>query len=164
MRRKRSSTRSWPGPGAGRAAACRSALPSTRCARTVLVVDASVMAPALADDGADGDSARARLSGESLAAPELIDLETASAIRRQVRAGQLDARRAGFALADLVDLPLRRAPHRWLLERCWVLRENLTVYDAAYVALAEMLGVPLLTADAHLKAAPGPTCEIELLR
>ncbi|MEA2219839.1 MAG: hypothetical protein QOJ35_2465 [Solirubrobacteraceae bacterium] len=129
----------------------------------MLVVDASVLAPALADDGPDGDAARARLRGQSLAAPELIDLETTSVIRGQSRAGQLDVRRAGLALTDLVELPLRRAPHRPLLARCWELRENLTVYDAAYVALAEVLDVVLLTADARLAKAPGPRCEIELL-
>lgn len=134
-----------------------------RCGKTVLVVDASVLAPALADDGPDGDAARARLRGQSLVAPELVDLETTSVIRRQCRAGHLDRRRAGLALADLVDLPLRRAPHRPLLARCWELSENLTVYDAAYVALAEVLDVVLLTGDARLAKASGPRCEIELL-
>jgi predicted nucleic acid-binding protein len=93
----------------------------------------------------------------------LIDLETTSVIRGQSRAGQLDARRAGLAITDLLELPLRRAPHRPLLARCWELRENLTIYDAAYVALAEVLDVVLLTADARLAKAPGPRCEIELL-
>lgn len=129
----------------------------------MLVVDASLLAPALADDGPDGDAARARLRGQSLAAPELIDLETTSVIRGRSRAGHLDARRAQLALTDLVELPLRRTPHRPLLVRCWELRENLTVYDAAYVALAEMLDVVLVTADARLSNAPGPRCEIELL-
>jgi predicted nucleic acid-binding protein len=129
----------------------------------VLVVDASVLAPALADDGPDGDGARARLRGQSLVAPELIDVETTSVIRRQSQEGHVDLRRAGLALTDLVQLPLRRAPHRPLLARCWELRENLTVYDAAYVALAEVLDVVLLTADARLANAPGPRCEIELI-
>lgn len=129
----------------------------------MLVVDASVLAPALADDGPDGDAARARLRGQSLVAPELIDLETTSVIRRRSRGGQLDPRRARLALTDLVELPLRRTPHRPLLARCWQLRENLTVYDAAYAALAEALDVVLLTVDARLASAPGPRCEIELL-
>lgn len=134
------------------------------CAKIVLVVDASVLAPSLADDGPDGDAARARLRGHSLYAPELIDLETASVIRRQLLAGHLDSRRAALALADLVDLPLRRSPHRLMLARCWQLRHNLTVYDAAYVALAETLGARLVTADVRLANASGPTCEIEQLR
>jgi predicted nucleic acid-binding protein len=129
----------------------------------VLVVDASVLAPALADDGPDGDAARARLRGDTLAAPELIDLETTSVIRRRHQAGGLDARRAGRALTDLLELPLRRAPHRPLLSRCWELRANLTVYDAAYVALAELLDAVLVTADARLARAPGPCCRVELL-
>lgn len=73
----------------------------------MVVVDASVLVPALADDGVDGDRARARLRGEPLVAPELIDLETTSVIRRQLLGQHLDARRAGLALADLVDLPGR---------------------------------------------------------
>jgi predicted nucleic acid-binding protein len=129
----------------------------------VLVVDAGVLAPALADDGDDGDRARSRLRGESLAAPELVDLETTSVIRRLVLAGRLDHRRAQLALADLLELPVRRAPHRPLLTRCWELRENLTVYDAAYVALAELLGAVLVTADARLARAPGVRCELDLL-
>lgn len=129
----------------------------------MLVVDASVLAPALADDGPDGDAARTRLRGQSLVAPELIDLETTSVIRRQTQAGHLDLRRAGLALTDLVEMPLRRASHLTLLERCWELRDNLTVYDAAYVALAELLDAVLVTADARLATAPGPRCEIELL-
>jgi predicted nucleic acid-binding protein len=130
----------------------------------VLVVDASVLAPALADDGPDGDLARVRLRGQTLAAPELIDLETMSAIRRQCAAGAFDGRRASLALMDLRELPLRRAAHLPLLARCWELRENLTVYDAAYVALAELLEVTLLTADAGLAGAPGVQCRLELLR
>lgn len=129
----------------------------------MIVVDASALVPALADDGRDGDAARARLREQALVAPELIDLETASVIRRQLQAGKLDARRAAFALTDLVELPLRRVAHRPLLVRCWELRENLTIYDAAYVALAELLDVVLLTADARLARAPGLRCQLELL-
>jgi predicted nucleic acid-binding protein len=129
----------------------------------VLVVDASVLAPALADDGPNGDAARTRLRRESLVAPELIDLETTSVIRRQLWAEEIDGRRARLALRDLVELPLRRAPHKPLLGRCWELRENLTVYDAAYVAVAEILDVVLVTADGRLADAPGPRCAIELL-
>ena len=130
----------------------------------MIAVDASVVAVALADDGPDGDQARARLRGERLAAPELVDLEVTSVWRRQVRDGAMDARRATLALADLTALPLRRAPHRALLARCWELRDNLTVYDAAYVALAGALEVTLLTGDGRLARATGPRCHIEVLR
>jgi predicted nucleic acid-binding protein len=130
----------------------------------VLVVDASVLVVALADDGPDGDQARARLRGERLVLPELADLEIVSVLRRQIRAGALDTRRAGLALEDLAALPARRAPHRPLLARCWELRDNLTVYDAAYVALAEAMQATLLTGDRRLSGASGPQCPIEVLQ
>jgi predicted nucleic acid-binding protein len=129
----------------------------------VLVVDASVLVVALADDDTPGDSARARLRGERLAAPEVADLEVASVLRRLVRTGGVPPRRAEFALADLAAMPLERASHRTLLGRCWELRENLTPYDAAYVALAELVDAPLLTGDRRLAGAPGPRCTIEVL-
>jgi predicted nucleic acid-binding protein len=130
----------------------------------VLVVDANVLVVALGDDGADGDTARARLRDEELAAPELIDLEVVSVLRRQLLAGTLDARRAEFAVDDLCDLPMQRASHRPLLSRCWELRDNLTPYDAAYVALAEALECTLVTADTHLADSPRLRCTIEVLR
>jgi predicted nucleic acid-binding protein len=130
----------------------------------VIVADASVLVVALADDGPDGDQARARLSGERLAMPELADLEVASVLRRQLRAGAIDARRAGLALDDLAALPARRASHLPLLARCWELRDNLTPYDAAYVALAEAMRATLLTGDRRLARAPGTRCDIEILQ
>ncbi len=130
----------------------------------MIVVDASVLAPALADDGADGDRARQRLVGETLAAPELVDLEVASVLRRAEHANRLGPRRSDQALADLMAMPLQRAPHAPLLARIWELRDNLTVYDAAYVALAEALAVELLTADGGLAAASTVRCPVELLR
>jgi predicted nucleic acid-binding protein len=74
------------------------------------------------------------------------------------------ARRARLALDDLAALPARRAPHRPLLPRCWELRDNLTVYDAAYVALAEALKATLLTGDRRLARASGPKCPIEIFQ
>jgi predicted nucleic acid-binding protein len=129
----------------------------------LIVVDASVLAPALADDGAAGDRARARLAGETVAVPALADLEVTSVLRRAALVGRLDDRRSGQALADLAALPLRRAPHLPLLPRIWELRENVTVYDAAYLALAELLDVPFLTSDERLRGAPGLRCKLELL-
>lgn len=130
----------------------------------MLVVDASVLVVALADDGVDGDVARARLRGEDLAAPELIDLEVASVLRRRLAGGHLDLRRAELALDDLWDVPMARVPHRRLIARCWELRSNLTVYDAAYVSLAEALEATLLTGDSRLARASGPRCSIEVHR
>lgn len=129
----------------------------------MIVVDASVLAPALADDGADGDRVRERLRGEQLVAPELVDLEVLSTLRRAARGGQLDERRSGQALDDLGALPLRRVSHRALLPRVWELRDNLTAYDAAYVALAEALDALLLTADGAMKKVSGIRCEVEVL-
>lgn len=130
----------------------------------MLVVDASVLAVALLDDGPDGDHLRARLRGEDLAAPSLIDLEVLSVWRGLARGGQLDARRVAFALDDLRALPLERVDHAALIPRCWELRENLTAYDASYVALAEALQATLLTGDRRIARAPGPTCPIEVVR
>ena len=129
----------------------------------MIVVDASVLVTSLADDAEDGDLTRTRLRGETLAAPELIDLEVASVLRRLALGGRLPPQRAEQALSDLVQLPVRRASHRALLHRCWDLRANLTVHDACYVALAEALGVPLLTADQRLAAAPDLPCSVEIL-
>ena len=130
----------------------------------MIVADASVLVVALADDGPDGDQARSRLRGERLTVPELADLEVASVLRRQMKAGTLDARRARLALDDLAALPALRAPHRPLLPRCWELRNNLTIYDAAYVALAEAMNTTLLTGDRKLAKTPGPQCPIEIFQ
>jgi predicted nucleic acid-binding protein len=130
----------------------------------LIVVDASVVAPALGDDGADGDRARSRLRGERLVAPHLIDLEVSSVWRRQLAAGLIDLRRVALAVEDLLSMPLRRAPHDALLHRCWQLRDTMTMYDAAYVALAEALGAPLLTADRRLSCATGARCDIEIVQ
>ena len=129
----------------------------------MIVVDASVLAAALADDNSDGDAARSGLRGHALVAPELIDLEVASVWRRQVVAGQLEVRRADFAVADLLALPLQRIPHRHLVTRCWELRQNLTPYDASYVALAELLGVVLVTGDKRLSRSSGLRCRVEVI-
>lgn len=138
-------------------------MPSSSSGSSVLVVDASVLVTALADDGPDGDVARSRLRGETLAVPELADLEVLSVLRRQLAAGRLDARRARLALTDLRDLPARRVPHLPLLDAVWSLRANLTVYDAVYVALAGALEAVLLTGDGRLARAPGLPCTVELL-
>ncbi len=130
----------------------------------MLVVDASVLVVALADDGSDGDRVRRRLRGEALTAPDLIDLEVTSVLRGRLSGGYLDERRADLALVDLRALRLQRVPALRLIARCWQLRDNLTVYDASYVALAEALGVTLLTGDTRMARASGPRCHFEVLR
>ncbi|WP_010148069.1 type II toxin-antitoxin system VapC family toxin [Serinicoccus profundi] len=130
----------------------------------MLVVDASVLAVALLDAGPDGDHLRARLRGEDLAAPSLVDLDVVSVWRGLARGGQLDARRVAAALDDLRALPLQRVDHQTLVVRSWELREDLTIYDASYVALAEALQTTLLTGDRRIARAPGPRCAIEIAR
>ena len=129
----------------------------------MIVVDASVLATALSDDRDDGLRARSRLVGQRLSAPDLVDLEVTSLFRRLCAAKQLKAERANQALADLAAIRLERVSHRWLIARCWELRHNLTVYEGAYVALAEVLGATLVTADAKLVRAAGPRCLFDLL-
>jgi predicted nucleic acid-binding protein len=130
----------------------------------LIVVDASVLANALADDGADGRTARERLiSGHDLAAPDLIDVETVAVLRKRWIAGDLSRNRFSSAIDDLEDLELVRYPAMPLMRRAFELRDNVTVYDAAYVALAERLDCPLVTADRRLAAAPGITCSVEVL-
>jgi predicted nucleic acid-binding protein len=94
----------------------------------------------------------------------LVDLEVANTLRRLVRLGELDIRRADGAVIDLAALALVRFPHTPLLGRIWELRDRLTAYDAAYVALAEELGAPLLTLDARLASAGGHKATIELVQ
>lgn len=130
----------------------------------MIVVDASVVANALADDEQSGDAARRRLSADpDLHAPHLLDLEVLSVLRRNAAADRLNDRRVGLAIADLRDLPVTRYPHLPFATRIWELRHNLTPYDAAYVALAEELGCPLVTGDHAIKGAPGISCEVEVL-
>jgi predicted nucleic acid-binding protein len=130
----------------------------------VIVVDASFLASALIADDDLGERMRLRLDAEDLVcAPEIIDLEVASAWRRDLLAGRIGDDRSRLALDDLANLSLARMPHRPLMHRIWELRHNLTTYDAAYVALAESLDTPLLTSDGRLARAPVPRCEIELL-
>jgi predicted nucleic acid-binding protein len=101
--------------------------------------------------------------GESLHAPQLLDVEVAQALRRLVAVHGLSVSRAEEALQDLTDLRIRRYPHTPFLRRIWALRHNLTCYDALYVALAETLDAPVLTCDAKLAAAPGHRARVEVI-
>lgn len=131
---------------------------------TVAICDASVLANALGDDSSTGHRVRVRLLDESVAAPDLIYLETASVWRRQVRLGSLTLARAHEALADLSAYPIREYAHRELVEGCWRLRDVVSIYDAAYIVLAAALEQPLLTADAKLARAARSLCQVELLQ
>jgi predicted nucleic acid-binding protein len=145
------------------AAAYLSRLLSITFGQNVIVVDATVLAVALGDDGTDGEHARERLAGETLVAPELVDLEVVSVWRRHVAAKLMPARRVASAVADLADLPLRRSSHQPFLQRIWELRHVVTPYDAAYIALAEVLEAALVTADARLSRTAGLHCEVEVI-
>jgi predicted nucleic acid-binding protein len=131
----------------------------------LIVVDASILANAVGDDSQAGRVARARLlaAGEA-SAPDLVDVETVSVLRRRWLAGDVTARRFRSAVDDLLALPLVRVPTGPLMSRAYELRANATPYDAAYVALAEVLACTLVTADARLSRAPGIRCAVEVLQ
>jgi predicted nucleic acid-binding protein len=132
----------------------------------LIVVDASVLANALGDDGVDGRAARERLvaDADDLAAPDLVDVETVAVLRKRWLSDGLSDRRFAAAIDDLEDLALSRYPTLGLMRRAFELRANVTAYDATYIALAEHLRCKLLTADQRLAAAPGVRCDVELLR
>ena len=126
---------------------------------TTVVVDASALVDALLIDGV----ARSRLTTANLHAPELIDAEVLSVIRRLVLAGKLPEAAGMRALETVSRLGLRRYSTRELWPRAWELRANLSAYNALYVALAERLDAPLVTTDAKAARAPGLGCAVEVL-
>jgi predicted nucleic acid-binding protein len=129
----------------------------------LIVVDASALIEVLLKlPAATRISRRIFAPGETLHAPHLLDVEIAQVVRRFERLGAISADRGAEALADLADLPLNRYPHLLLLPRIWQLRHNLTAYDAAYLALAEALDVPLVTRDRAL-ASPSSSVRVEVL-
>ena len=127
------------------------------------VVDATVLAVALTDDGPDGDRARQRLAGCTLAAPSIVDLEVLAVWHRGAASGAVPQRRIDLAMADLARIPLTRIHPLEVLPACWDRLGGVTAADAAYVALAEALDAPLLTADPRLARA-GSRARVELLR
>lgn len=131
----------------------------------MIIVDASALTELLLQTPL-GSRVEARLfrGADDLHAPHLLDVEILQALRRLVRAGQLPADRAQEALDDLADFNIRRHAHTDFLGRAWELRDNLTAYDAIYVALAEALGARLVTCDVPLAAAPGHAVRIEVIR
>jgi len=131
----------------------------------LIVIDASVLANVIGDDGADGKRARAELrTAQDLAAPDLVDVETVAVLRKRWLAEAITQRRFASAVGDLENIAIDRYPTLQLMRRAYELRSTVTSYDAAYVALAEILGCELLTGDARLAKAPGPKCPVRLLR
>jgi predicted nucleic acid-binding protein len=130
----------------------------------MIVVDASAVLEALLRTPAAGAVERRLFAtSQTLHAPHLLDVEVAQVVRRYAANGEIDVERGRMALDDLVDLPLHRYPHDFLLPRVWDLRNNITAYDAMYVALAEMLDAPIITRDKRLAASTGHHALIELV-
>lgn len=129
------------------------------------VLDASVLVEYLTD-GEHAEASRRQIRARPgwLWAPHLVDAEVGHALRSEVRAGEISARKAREVLADLMDMRLQRVSHHLLSERAWELRENVSFYDGLYVALAEALEAPLITLDSRLARAPGVKAEIELVQ
>jgi predicted nucleic acid-binding protein len=125
----------------------------------VIVVDASAALEALLSAGA----ARELVAAEQLHGPHLIDSEVAGGVRRRVAAGQLDADAGWEVLDTWRRIGMTRHPVFSLLARIWQLRDNVSAYDASYVALAERLGCALLTADGRLGLAPGVRCPVTVV-
>jgi predicted nucleic acid-binding protein len=128
-----------------------------------MVVDASVVLDVLLRVPSAAALQARLLQQPILHAPHLIDIEIAQVLRRHSLGARMDEQRGREALADFAALPIQRYPHTALLPRVWELRDNFTAYDAAYVALAEALDVPLLTRDRRLAAAAERHIRVELI-
>lgn len=129
----------------------------------MIVLDASAAVEWLLQSSA-GQRIESRIysRNESLHAPHLLDVEVSQVLRRLVRDKIVAEDRAGEAIEDLRDLRVARYPHSAMLPRIWQLRHTLSAYDAAYVALAEALDVPLLTCDARIASASGHRAKVEV--
>ena len=127
-----------------------------------LVCDAPALVTVLLDSGNAGDWLARRLASADLAAPALLPFECSNVIRRHEVGGLISSDQAAQAHNDLVDLPIDLFPYEPLAQRVWQLRRNLTSYDAAYVALAEILDAPLITVDRRLAGAAGIACRVGL--
>ena len=128
----------------------------------MLVIDGSFVVAALVDGGHEGTWADGLLGSDTLAAPHLMPVEVANILRRAVGSGELTADAASMAHADLLELRIDLFPYAPLASRVWELRDNVTCYDAWYVALAEALDAPLATLDVRLSRATGPRCRFQL--
>lgn len=125
-----------------------------------VVLDASAAVALLTSGGAIGTWVADSCKGQRLSAPSVLPYEVANVLRRLERSKVIDKSSARLALADLNDLAVHQWPFAPFSARIWELRDNLTSYDAAYVALAEHLEVPLVTIEGRLAQAPGPVCEM----
>jgi predicted nucleic acid-binding protein len=130
----------------------------------MIVVDASALLELLLQTSL-GARVEARLfrDEDELHAPHLLDVEIVQGLRRLVRTGEVSSGRADEAITDLTDLDLHRHAHLDLLGRAWKLRDNISAYDAMYVALGEAIEAPIVTCDSPLAKAPGHRARIELI-
>ena len=124
------------------------------------MIDSSALVALLADAGPAGTWVAEAIAGATLAAPSLAPFETANILRRQAAAGAIDHTQATLAHADLVALPIELWPYAPLADRAWEQRQNATIYDATYLALAELVSATVVTLDARLARAPGARCPI----
>ncbi|MEO0982276.1 MAG: type II toxin-antitoxin system VapC family toxin [Pseudomonadota bacterium] len=130
----------------------------------MIVIDASLaLEVALATTDGEDASERLRDKGLALAAPEIIELEVLQALRRLARLDRIDASAADNALNILSAMEIERFSHRPLRTRIWEMRDNLTAYDAAYFALAELLDAPLWTRDRKFRDVPRHAARIEIV-
>jgi predicted nucleic acid-binding protein len=132
--------------------------------KAILVVDTSAVLAALIGQPGPSDLNERLADDGDLHAPHLIDIELLHALRRLTMKGQLSEDRAADARGDFVELTIVRYPHVNLMDRIWELRHNLTAYDAAFIALSEILQVPLITCDAALASVPGHAVQVEVFR
>jgi predicted nucleic acid-binding protein len=124
----------------------------------MIAVDANAIVAMLVDDAELGSTSRSLYAKHDLAAPDLLPYEVASVLRKLCRLGLVTERAADQSLRDLQLIRLSTVGFGDIAHRIWNLRDNLSTYGAAYVAVAELLDIPLLTFDARIRRAPGPSC------
>jgi predicted nucleic acid-binding protein len=130
----------------------------------MIVLDASALIDLFVYPRPNAALRRRVESAGALNAPHLLDLELLDVLRRLVRVGVISADRADVVRDDVAGLPVHRYPHDAMADRIWALRHNLTAYDAAYVALAEVLDCPFVTADGRIARASGHAAEVEVYK
>jgi len=128
--------------------------------RLSIVCDASALVAMLVDGGSDGEWATSVFSDADLQAPHLVLFEAANVLRRLAAAGLVSTDQAAQGHVDLLDLQMELWPYELVAARSWQLRDNLSIYDASYVAVAELTGATLATLDGRIGRAPGLRCEV----
>ena len=125
----------------------------------MIAIDANAAIALLVDDAELGSASRSLYAEHDLVAPDLLPYEVSSVLRELVHVGAVAERTARAALRDLGLVRLEAVPHGDIAQRMWSLRNSLSAYDAAYVAVAELFDVPLLTFDGRIRRSAGPTCQ-----